>query len=168
MDLGTELGADAGFARRIRQQGGVEEGDEGFRDALRRAVGAPGADRAEHSAGCDRCIRGGVRVLDAGTDVLDEPASELDTGGYTCVILDGRDGSLDDAAEVQRDAIGGLGGSKLGGPGLEALPQLAQARREGLRDEDFIEATVVPRHSHRIVFGFAESHWHLARRSAGG
>ena len=69
------------------------------------------------------------------------------------VVLDGRDGTANDAAQMQGDAVGGFGGSQFGGSRLEALPQVTKARREGLRDEDFIEATVVPRHSHRIVFG---------------
>jgi hypothetical protein len=54
---------------------------------------------------------------------------------------------------MQGDAIGGLGGSQLGGLRREALAQIPKACRKGLRDEVFIEAKVVPRHSHRIVFG---------------
>ena len=97
--------------------------------------------------GFDRRVAAAPESLDAGVDLLDELARERDAGGDALVVAQCGDRPLNDAAQVERDAIGGLGGSQLGRSRLEALPELAEARRERLRDEDLVETALVPRHS---------------------
>jgi len=57
---------------------------------------------------------------------------------------------------VQGDAVSGLGGPQLCRSRLEPFSKLAETRSEGLRDENFVEATVVPRHQLRDTGAYRE------------
>lgn len=138
MDLRAELAAHARFTGRIRQESGVQEGDERLGNTLGGAVGEAGVDRAEDSAGFDRRVGPGDPIAGPGVNLLDQHARQCDARGDALVVFHPDDDSPKDATQVEGEAIGRLGGPKAGQAGLEALADFAQAGRERFRDQSLV------------------------------
>ena len=108
VDLGVELVQQSRFAGCIGEQGGVQQWDERLRDRLRSAIRTALEDRVQNRAGLHR------RLGEFGLDDLGQPGDEisghLDADPNPVVVADGLQGALDATAEVQGDAVSGLGG----------------------------------------------------------
>jgi len=62
------------------------------------------------------------------------------------LAVEGRDGALDDASEVESDAVGGLGLVQVGASSLESFAQGAELRFQRLGDQGLVETAFVRRH----------------------
>ena len=123
MDFTLELDTDSGLAVCISEQGRGQEGSGGSTDLFFAAIYAHADDRSQHL---------GVRVLAAQAcgevrcifECLDELLCDGDALLDAVFVADVSDRACQRAADVQGDAVMGLGGVERIEFGVEALVQL--------------------------------------------
>ena len=136
-DFGVELVQQPRLAGRIGQQGGVQQWDQRLGDRLRCAVGPAAKDRVQDLARFDRYF-GGFGLHDL-REPGDEVASHLDADPDSLAVPDRLQRALDAPAQVQRDAVGRLGGVELAAGPQPLVPGL-EFGSKCLGDELFVEA----------------------------
>jgi hypothetical protein len=149
VDLGEELMADPRLARSVGEEDRVEQRDDRFGNALGGSVGLPADDGAQHASWLDGSVGPCPGICDQGIHLLDEPSGQCDADADALLVIDAGNGALDDAAEVEGDAVGGVGRSQAFFARLETSVEASELRRERLGDQDLIETASVICHGWR-------------------
>ena len=84
-------------------------------------------------------IRGGCP-----DDHVDALAGEGSSHRNALLPIENAEGTLDDASEVQREAIGGFGLVEVGAPDFEVVPEPGKLCVERFRNQDLVETALAP------------------------
>jgi hypothetical protein len=139
-DLGAQLVPQAGLARSVGQQRGVEQGDERFGQRVGPTVGAPAVDGVEHGGGHHRRRRWIGRHHLA--QPFEQRPGHVDAHLHPVVVADVGQRPLDLAAQVPADAVGGLGGAQRALLDGEPVGQLVELQPQPLGDERLVQPRI--------------------------
>ncbi len=137
-DLGTDLAPKARLARRVRQERRVQQRDQRLAQRLGGAVRQSAKDRVQNRGRRDRHDVG--VDLDELAETLEERSGDADPDIDSLVVAYVVKRSGDLAAQVQGDAVRGLGDAK--GPLLDrdVIHELVKPCLQSFSDERLIEA----------------------------
>jgi hypothetical protein len=108
LDLGQDLPAHSGLARRIRQQRCIQQRDQWSERHTDRSVRPPLSDPVQLLTRCQWNSLDGVTLRNPRADLAQQPSNHVDTNGYAISVRNGIKSSTKQPCEMLRDPIGGV------------------------------------------------------------
>jgi hypothetical protein len=138
MDFGQNLATNARFARRVREQRGIEQRNQRVLNRLSTPIRKVPDDASEDFALGDRSFLIQGTSGRRRTDEVDDLACELSTAHRSPILADGFDGALNHSSNMKRNPVRSLRCAKGIPHGFEASAQFTKLSFDGFRNQQFV------------------------------